>query len=429
VLGGSGSATTIGADQIKGAARDASCDEGAVCEIDRIGLCENVRGRKTSVAGECRCLVASVQPYCLRTGTEIARDEIEFDGARIMAACGAPCEFEVGVPAEDNVSVVAHKARGTSLPHSVATNTCFCQPSSPGNARAVGSCGGPSGETCSDDRCCVDDPRDGCNPLDGDLDCAGICIAGSADENGVTCGTHTVSTQVCGDGLVQGSELCDPGSDPAATCGSLDFLEGGELSCARCRPEGCSGGSVAPTIESIDTVGTIDKHRRQLVRGQYFDPDGDVAEVLLLTSTTGVGSYYAIDDPGRRRGTFAISIGCNGIVTEEPAAFDVHLVDAEGNQSTQAGEIEVSCVDPLCGDGTRQDGEECDFGSADTGAACSDDRVCRDDCTCGPATSCAGRCCPAIDGFCGHDELACRCDPECRDRGDCCGDARVECGL
>lgn len=425
VLGGSGSATTIGADQIKGAGSDTSCDEGDVCEVDRIGLCENVRGRKTNVDGACRCLVAPLPSYCTRTGTEAKRDEIGFKGARIMAACGAPCEFEVGVPAEDGGALVARKARGVSLPHSVDTATCFCQASPAGNARAVGSCGGPSGETCSDGRCCVDDPRDGCHPLDGDLDCAGICIAGSTDDDGAQCGTSTVTSQLCGDGTIQGSELCDPGSDPAATCGSLGF-ESGELACTACRPEGCSGGNVAPTLERLDMVGEIDKHGRKVVHGQYFDADGDAAEVLL-TSTTAAGAYYVIDDPGRRRGSFTVAVGCNG--TTSQFDFDVDLVDAEGNQSIDAGAISVSCVEPQCGDGTKQAEEGCDFASEEGAASCDDGLVCRDDCTCGPVDSCAGRCCPSLEGFCGFADLACRCDAECRERGDCCGDARAECGL
>ncbi|KAK1771494.1 hypothetical protein QBC33DRAFT_554659 [Phialemonium atrogriseum] len=37
-------------------------------------------------------------------------------------------------------------------------------------------CGGFAGIQCEDGKKCVDDPRDGCDPLHGGADCGGICV-------------------------------------------------------------------------------------------------------------------------------------------------------------------------------------------------------------------------------------------------------------
>ena len=41
-------------------------------------------------------------------------------------------------------------------------------------------CGGFAGIPCPDDEICVDDPRDGCDPTNGGVDCSGICEANTA---------------------------------------------------------------------------------------------------------------------------------------------------------------------------------------------------------------------------------------------------------
>lgn len=428
LLGGTAGVPSIASDGFKGSGT-ASCDEGAACVIDRIGGCEDVRGRLTEVEGVCRCYVSPVAPYCLRTGTETVSTP------RIPAACGDACSFEVGVPASDgNASGILRIARGVSLPFEADSPNCFCHANPPGRLRAVEACGGAEGTACSGERCCVDDPRDGCDPLAGDAACAGICIAPSASStvDAPHCAKQTLTAQFCGDGRVQGSEVCDPATSPAPTCASLGFSEG-TLDCSGCIPVGCSGGDEPPVISSLDTLSAqIDTHSRHPVRGTFSDADGDV-EHAVLTKSDDAEVTYDLALSGRRSGTFEVFLACNGLVGDAGKLdFTLTLVDAAGNESADAKPVTSQCVEPpLCGDGDKQGAEECDPGSEDTADACPDGRVCGNDCTCGEPTSCAGRCCPELEGFCGHPELACRCDAHCRDadRNDCCADAKAECGL
>lgn len=423
VLGSTASVPSIASEEYRGSG-SASCEEGEACIVDRIGACENVRGRLTQVEGTCRCYVSPVSPYCLRTGSESA--------ARIPAACGDACTFDVGLPAEDG-SGILRKARGTSLPIGADSPNCFCHANPPGRLRAVEVCGGAEEKTCSGDRCCVDDPRDGCDPLAGDAGCSGVCIAPTAsttaDER--RCGAKTLAGQFCGDGKVEGSEVCDPATSPAPTCVSLGFSEG-TLDCSECVPVGCSGGDQAPTITALTALpSTIDTYVRHPVRGTFSDADGDVTSATLSSDSAEIA--YDVDGAGRRTGAFEVIVGCNGLTGDAGKIdFALDLADEAGNETDQSSSVTAQCVvPPLCGDGVKAEGEECDPGAAGTADPCGSGKVCGNDCTCGDAASCAGRCCPELAGFCGHADLACRCDVHCRDtdRNDCCADAKAACGL
>ena len=422
-LGSTVGVPSIASEQYRGSG-SASCEEGAACIVDRIGACENVRGRLTKVDGTCRCYVAPASPYCVRTGSESA--------ARIPAACGDACSFDVGLPAEDGVGIL-RKARGTSLPIEADSPNCFCHANPPGRLRAVEVCGGAENRACSGDRCCVDDPRDGCDPLGGDSGCSGVCIAPTAStaDGAPRCGARTLAGQFCGDGQVEGSELCDPATSPAPTCVSLGFSEG-TLDCSRCVPVGCSGGDAAPAITSLTALpSTIDAYVRHPVRGTFADADGDVTSAILSSDSAEI--TYDVDGAGRRTGTFEVIVGCNGLTGDAGKIdFALDLTDEAGNETDQSSAVTAQCVaPPLCGDGVTAEGEECDPGADGATDTCGDGKVCGNDCTCGDAASCAGRCCPELDGFCGHAELACRCDVHCRDsdRNDCCADAKAACGL
>jgi hypothetical protein len=429
VLGGAASVPALVSKQFQGGGA-ATCSEGESCIVDRIGLCENVRGRQTEVDGECRCYVADPSPYCVRTGTEKENGK---PVARIPAACGDECSFDVGIPAEDgDTRGLLWKAHGVSLPLFADSPTCFCHANPPSRFRAVETCGGAGGGGCASDRCCVDDPRDGCDPLSGDAGCSGICIAASADAGASGCGGATLAAQFCGDGEVTGSEVCDPQSDPPATCASLG-MGGGTLDCSTCVPSGCDGGGVAPTITSIDEVpDQIDAYGRQPVRGRFADADGDVtAAVLVHAEDDAFRIKYDLRPLGRPSGVFEVAVGCNGRTGDDATIdFDIFLRDDAGHESVRSMAVAATCVaPPVCGDGVKQTGEDCDPASTAAADACATGQACVNDCSCQPVASCRGRCCPEIEGFCGHSDLACRCDEGCRDRGDCCADAKAECGL
>jgi hypothetical protein len=240
-----------------------------------------------------------------------------------------------------------------------------------------------------------------------------------------------VADQFCGDGGISGSEICDPGISPAQTCASLSFSEG-TLECSGCIPVGCSDGDEPPQITSIDELPpTIDTYARHPVRGTFSDADGDVVAAIVTNGSQEI--TYDVSAAGRRSGTFEVFVTCNGVTGDAGKVdFTVDLVDAAENKTEESETITSACVvPPLCGDGKKEGAEQCDPGSDDPADACTDDRVCVNDCTCRKANSCAGRCCPELDGFCGHEELDCRCDMHCRDadRNDCCNDAQEECGL
>lgn len=427
LIGGATGLPAIASDGYKGSG-SGSCDEGAACVVDRIAGCEDVQGRLTEVDGVCRCYVSPVAPACFRTGTET------ISKPRIPAACGDACSFEVGVPEADGTGGTRRVANGVSLPIEADSPNCYCHANPPGRIRAVESCGGAEGVTCGDDRCCVDDPRDGCDPLAGDAACAGICIAPS-EATGLdapTCAKHTTPAQFCGDGQIQGNEVCDPATSPAPTCASLSF-SGGTLDCSGCIPVGCNDDGKEPEITSLAALpAEIDAHSRYTVRGTFSDEDGDVTHAVL-TKSTGQETTYDLDVVGRRSGTFEVFVGCNGVVDGDDSQLDytVTLLDEADNESAEMS-VTSQCVEPpVCGDGKKEGAERCDPGSDDAADACPNDRVCRNDCTCGKPDSCEGRCCPDLEGFCGHSELDCRCDPHCRDadRNDCCDDAKAQCGL
>ena len=260
---------------------------------------------------------------------------------------------------------------------------------------------------------------------------SGVCIAGSrrrgrsALRSGYPARRRSAATA-----RIQGSELCDPGSDPAATCASLGF-ESGELACTAAGPRAAAAATWRRRLERLDTVGEIDKHGRQVVYGQFFDPDGDVAEVQL-TSTS--AARRLLPDRRRRGGGAARSRSASAATASSPPSpFDVRRrpVDGQAQPVDRGGQrSQVSCAEPLCGDGTIQEWRGVRFRQRrDRGGVRCRSRLSQ------RLHVRAGQLLRrtllsiASSGFCGHAELECRCDAECRERGDCCGDARAECGL
>ena len=171
----------------------------------------------------------------------------------------------------------------------------------------------------------------------------------------------------------------------------------------------------------------IDAYRRFPVRGHYLDEDGDVTAAVLVGDSD-VEIPFNVDGAGRTAGEFEVVVGCNGVIGGK-IDYEVVLRDAAGNESDVGGQLDATCVAPtVCGDGEKQGDEKCDPKSTDAADACAAGSACANDCTCKPSDSCARRCCPTLDAFCSSPDLPCQCDPECRTRGDCCSDAKAECG-
>jgi hypothetical protein len=396
-----------------------ACTDGAACIVSRIGLCEDVPGRQIALDGTCHCLVDAVSPHCVRCGTE--------QTARIRAGCGTPCSFDVGRPldAQGMATGILHQARGVCLPLDADSPHCFCHAIPAERVRSVVRCGD---EPCASGECCIDDPRDGCRPLEGDAGCAGMCVGG-IDGAGAeaTCGIRTGAGQTCGDGVVAGSELCDPASASAETltCDAVGLL-GGQFECTECTPVGCSDSDTEPGLR-LTLPDSLPQYGRTPIQVRYDDPDGDVESFVLVAPDDTEYRWTIPDAKGRASGVFEFSLGCNGNTAE--ARFDAYLVDEADNQSVTA-QIALACTaaTTTCGNGMREDGEACDS-SADGGSGCEAGTLCANDCSaCNPADSCRGRCCPGAGTFCAPADQ-CACDPECGTRADCCADSRDECGF
>ena len=136
---------------------------GATCPVDkqcsvRLGSCDAVVGVVVQPSGGvCGCRLDDVPSSCITCG----------EGA--LGSCGETCGFEVG---NSN-----REARGICLPFASGDASCSCYAIGAGSKLDVQSCGGTVQAGCPGQRCCVDDPRDGCDAAGG-VDCAGICVLG-----------------------------------------------------------------------------------------------------------------------------------------------------------------------------------------------------------------------------------------------------------
>lgn len=57
-------------------------------------------------------------------------------------------------------------------------------------------CGGIAGIPCEDDQECVDDPSDGCDPMNGGADCSGICISVMMESSSSSSSSSVMSSSV-----------------------------------------------------------------------------------------------------------------------------------------------------------------------------------------------------------------------------------------
>ncbi len=137
-------------------------------------------------------------------------------------------------------------------------------------------CAGKGGTPCREGYTCVDDPRDGCDPALGGMDCGGICrrtrrnrcdyndpnksyVGRSADECslirfvcepgteyfadecGCGCRESCSATGLCIEGYVWDNDTCSCVPTPGEACGPV-FCASGEVccnaSCGICTPPG-----------------------------------------------------------------------------------------------------------------------------------------------------------------------------------------------
>jgi hypothetical protein len=170
------------------AAASSAVVAGVECPVDRgcsvrIGACDAVSGVVVLTPGDvCGCRIDDVPNECITCG----------NGAE--GECGGRCSYAVGTR--------GLTARGVCLPWESGNGACSCYAVGVGRKLDIERCGGPVRASCPGQRCCVDDPRDGCDAAGG-LDCAGICVFGGTcpdpnpgdcvDASGDYSGSSTVS--------------------------------------------------------------------------------------------------------------------------------------------------------------------------------------------------------------------------------------------
>lgn len=137
------------------------CPTGAGCSV-RVGGCDAVPGAVVlTERGVCGCRLDEVPASCITCG----------DGA--TGACGGRCSFAVG-----NAGLTA---RGLCLPFASGEDGCACYAIGAGRKLALEQCGGTLRARCPGQRCCADDPRDGCDAAGG-VDCSGLCVFAAGGE-------------------------------------------------------------------------------------------------------------------------------------------------------------------------------------------------------------------------------------------------------
>lgn len=191
-----GAASPLRRDVVAGA-----CPVDRACAV-RIGDCDDVNGVVVLTEQDvCGCKITDVPSECITCGS----------GA--TGSCGSACSYPVGTR--------GLTARGIGLPSESGSEDCACYAIGAGRSLDVQSCGGTVKARCPGQRCCVDDPRDGCDAAGG-LDCPGLCVfGGTCPDPQPDCvdasGSYSGSSSVDG--------VCDSpgGSIPISNSGASDF--------------------------------------------------------------------------------------------------------------------------------------------------------------------------------------------------------------
>jgi hypothetical protein len=251
--------------------------------------------------------------------------------------------------------------------------------------------------------------------LDGPL----TCIAGTCRVNASQC-----VSPVCGDGIVEGSEVCEPDDLVGATCTDFGFTRG-ELACARgCRDYDQRGCIFGDEVEPNNTAATANPQQERFVG--RIDPAGDTdcmqvnlaVNDVMTAAVIGLSSESLGSCSGDPTLTFfsprgvqlAFNDDSNGLCpaltrTATEAGAHALCVRALSSTATIASyRLRTTVRTPFCGDNVRDAGETCD--GADL----------------------AGRTCSAEGGIGGT--LSCRADCRGYDTSACtfpvCGDGRVQ---
>lgn len=207
-----------------------------------------------------------------------------------------------------------------------------------------------------------------CNPTGGNWLYSGICAGRSYGID-----------DVCGNGIIGPSEVCELGDTRPVAC-TVDGSSGTQLQvCSDCRAF-VNGPTTRCVANALCGNGRID---RGICRTSAGGPG-----VREGTSCTTVGSTTECADSGDPAGT---SVVCAAIAAPE-VCDDGALNGTYGNCA-----IDCSGYDAFCGDGELSPGESCDRGPAN-GAYCSAAA------SCNPTNSCSFDC-RGVAPYCGDGAI------------------------
>lgn len=359
------------------------CDELCVTEsgwtcADEPSACEAVCGDDLALGSEACDGADLAAETCATLGLESGD-----------LACDSACEFDVsgcvGTPECGNDAVeFPESCDGSELDG----ETCV----------GLGFAGGTLNcETdCTFDTSACDPlPTCGNGSLDGGEYCDGVLLAGQTcvtlgwDSGDLDCGVDCTydtsgcigSGPVCGDGQVEGLEVCDDGntddcdgcrSDCSAVetgcgdgflCGAEVCDDGNTADCDGCRADcsaaetGCGDGFTCGA-EACDD-------------GNTDDCDGCRGDCAVVETGCGDGALCGAEECDD--GNLAVGDGCGPTCLTEVCGngyVDPGEICDDGNQVSCDG-CEVNCMPhPGCGDGIADCGEQCDDGNMDNNDVC-----------------------------------------------------------
>lgn len=304
------------------------CTVGDPCEVT-VDQCGTLDG--TYVEG-CLCEVSFADTACLRCGS-----------------AGSECTISI-----------AGEVFGSGIcqPETSSGRTSCAPP----DEEEFRGCGGVNEVVCeASNLCCADDQSDGCDPATGGVECAGLCVVGSADAGFCA---ELDGTKTCRNDGRDPTEECDGADLGGATCESLGFADG----TLRCTPgcaydrSGCVGGGscgdgIAEAPEACDD-------------GNSTNADVCKNDCSLNVCGDGVpgGPGEGCDDGNSSSGDSCrndcVPTQCgDGVVSGSEQCDDGNGVESD--------ECTTMCTRPRCLDGILQPGEECDDGNADNDDECT----------------------------------------------------------
>jgi len=216
---------------------------------------------------------------------------------------------------------------------------------------------------------------------------------------------------VCGDGVVEGDEVCDDGGESATCNDDCTAAACGDGVLNETAGEVCDGGGRSASCNADCTLAECGDGVVNAAAGETCDDGGETATCNIDCSTAMCGDGVLNATAGEACDDSGESAACNVDCTVASCG-DGTVNATAGEDCDDANDVETdaclsTCVAASCGDGFVQEGvEECDAGNTDDLDGCSS--TCESECAAGQIV-CAEACIdPATDeAHCGGCDTAC----------------------